>query len=70
MLFIFTLCESYIVSILCGLTEANIVIASAFLTLGMFIGLTVYAFTTKTDFTMFGGILVAGLFVMIFAGII
>lgn len=36
----------------------------------MFLGLTIYAMNTKTDFTMMGGFLFAFVSVMIFASII
>ncbi|KRX05748.1 hypothetical protein PPERSA_09888 [Pseudocohnilembus persalinus] len=70
LLFAFTLCESYIVSVICGLTDPKIVFSAVFLTVGMFLGLTIYAMNTKTDFTMMGGFLFAFVSVMIFASII
>ena len=40
------------------------------MTLFVFIGLTAYAFTTKTDFTYFGGILFVLLCLLVGVGII
>ncbi|KAL4512435.1 hypothetical protein ABPG72_005437 [Tetrahymena utriculariae] len=65
---LFTLCESYIVSSLCALiswTESgqpdyegrNLVLLAAFFTIGITIALTIYAFTTKQDFSFLGGLL-------------
>lgn len=65
---VFTLCESYIVGFICGLTNPRVVFMAAFMTLSMVIGLTVYAMTTKTDITMKGGILfIVGMGIMLLA---
>jgi len=50
-LFIFTIAESYIVSYFCSVTEPKIVFMAAFETFSLVVSLTIYAFTTKTDFT-------------------
>ncbi|EAS00034.1 inhibitor of apoptosis-promoting Bax1 protein (macronuclear) [Tetrahymena thermophila SB210] len=68
-LFLFTLFESYIVAQICVLYSPRIVIMAALLTMAMFIALTVYAFTTKTDFTVMGGLLFVCLFVFSLAGL-
>lgn len=63
---IFTLCEGYIVSFICGMTNPKIVFLAALFTLAIFFSLTLYACTTKSDFTMMGGALAVfgmGLFV-------
>jgi len=40
---------------ICGLVKNhNLVFLAASLTLGIFIGLTIYALTTKNDFTLMG----------------
>ena len=51
---LFTLCEAYTVSIVCGLSNPRLVFMAAFMTLALTVALTLYAFTTKTDFTMMG----------------
>jgi FtsH-binding integral membrane protein len=56
-LFSFTLAESYIVSVICGLSNPKLVFMAAFMTMSMTIALTVYAMTTKTDFTLQGGMI-------------
>lgn len=54
---IFTICEAYMVSSVCALTEPRIVIMAAVMTLGVTVSLTLYAFLTKNDFTIFAGFL-------------
>lgn len=80
LLFGFTLCQSWVVSCVCSvvmLSNKNggtLVLMAALLTLAITLGLTYYACTCKTDFTMMGGSLfvfcialfVFGLFTMIF----
>lgn len=56
LLSVFTFAEAYTVSTLCGLFEGKIVAMAAFLTLGITIGLTLYAMLTKKDINYFGGI--------------
>lgn len=57
LLFLFTACEGYMVSYSCAVTEKSIVLMAAAMTLGVTVSLTIYAYTTKQDFTMMGGIL-------------
>jgi len=52
LLFAFTFCEAYIVSFACSQTDPTTVIAAASFTAFITICLTVYAMTTKTDFTL------------------
>ena len=54
-LFIFTLFESYLVSFICGVTNPRIVLMAASMTLAMVIALTLYAITSKSDFSYHGG---------------
>ena len=67
---IFTLCESYLVSISCLYTSPKLVLMAGLLTLAVTLGLTVYAMTTKNDFS----IMTSGIFVLLisftFLGII
>lgn len=51
---LFTLCEAYLVSYTCTQYEPQSVLMAALMTLAVTISLTVYAFTTKKDFTYFG----------------
>ena len=56
LLLIFTLCESYLVAFTCALVnDPKAVLGASFTTAGIVIALTVYAMTTKTDFTVCGG---------------
>ena len=54
----FTFCEAYMVAFVCAVVgDAKLVVAAAFMTAGIVVGLTVYALTTKQDFTVCGGML-------------
>jgi FtsH-binding integral membrane protein len=53
----FTLAESYIVSFICSLYNPRVVLMAAFMTFALVASLTIYAMTTKTDFTTQGGLL-------------
>ena len=55
LLSIFTLTESYIVSFICSTYDSNTVLMAAIMTVGMTTAITLYAVTTKKDFTMMGG---------------
>ncbi len=57
LLAVFTVCEAYAVSAMTSMFTTEGVINAAILTASIVIGLTVYAFTTKTDFTYAGGLL-------------
>ncbi len=70
LLFIFTLCESYIVAFITSMYEPQTVLIATALTAAIVIGLTLYAIFTKTDFTTCGGILVVCLVALIVGGII
>jgi FtsH-binding integral membrane protein len=54
LLAIFTFCTSWIVGIICSFSDKTIVLEAAGLTAAVVIGLTIYAFTTKSDFTICG----------------
>jgi FtsH-binding integral membrane protein len=51
---IFTLCLSTMVGFIAAQYEPQVVTAAAVCTAGMVIGFTTYAYTTKSDFTVFG----------------
>lgn len=55
LLALFTLSDAYIVGFICGFSNPKIVFLAAFFTLAIFFALTLYACTTKSDFTMMGG---------------
>lgn len=57
LLSIFTACEAYVVSMFTTFFDAEDVILAAFLTFALTATLTLYAFTTKKDFTVYGGLL-------------
>jgi FtsH-binding integral membrane protein len=68
LLFLFTGCEAYIVSYLCGITNPRLVFMAAAMTCGITMALTLYACTTKTDFTICGSLLfVLGCILLLFS---
>lgn len=70
LLSLFTLCEAYIISILCGISSKEIVLTAALMTLAVVVGLTIYAFKTKTDFTLLGSLLFIFSAIMLVFGIV
>lgn len=65
LLFSYTLCMSFYLSLICSYFETEIVISALILTCGATIGLTIYASTTKTDFTYCGAFLFAFVIIII-----
>lgn len=57
LLSLFTFFESYMVSFICGLSNPRTVMMAAVMTFSMVVSLVLYAFYTKTDFSMQGGAL-------------
>jgi len=70
LLFLFTIFESYCLFLVSACYEPQIVISAMVLTAAIAIGLTCYAMTTKSDFTMWGGCLFAALFLFVAFGIL
>lgn len=74
LLLLFTIFEGYIVSAACSMTNPRIVLMAAAMTCAITIALTVYAWTTKSDFTVCGSmlflasccLLILGIFAMFF----
>lgn len=64
LLFIWTFCLSYMVAVCCSVYDKNIVFTAAAMTCGATIALTIYACTTKNDFTTCGGILFMTVFLL------
>ena len=54
---LFTVCESYLVGLVTTFYDPPTVLLAAGLTAFLTITLTIYACTTKTDFTLYGGVL-------------
>ena len=67
LLFSFTLCMSFYLCLLCAQYDTEIVFTALALTCAATIGLTIYAATTKTDYTSCGGFLFAFCLIMIFS---
>jgi hypothetical protein len=68
LLLIFTICEAYLVSYCCATTSPKIVLMAAILTLAITVSLTIYAMTTKIDFSYMGGMMFVFGFVLLFSG--
>ena len=66
---IFTLAEAYVVSAICGMTAPRLVFMAAAMTCAITCALTIYAFTTKTDFTVMNSMLFIFSMVMLLFGI-
>ena len=66
----FTLTEAYMVSCITAEYDPESVFIAALLTAAIVVALTVYAFTTKTDFTVCGGLLFTALTALFFASIL
>lgn len=64
LLFAFTICMSYYCFVICLFYDRKYVIEALGLTIASTIGLTVYAFKTKTDYTYWGFVLFALLFLI------
>ena len=65
LLFSYTLCMSFYLMLLCAETKPKYVISALILTCGATVALTVYAWTTKRDFTYCGGFLFAFVLILI-----
>ncbi|KAK6456388.1 inhibitor of apoptosis-promoting Bax1-domain-containing protein [Scheffersomyces xylosifermentans] len=61
----FTLCEAYGIGLSCSMVESDIVVQALLLTFIIFIGLTVFAFQSKYDFTSWQGYVSMGLWALI-----
>lgn len=70
LLFIFTACEAVTVGAICSTYQVESVVAALFATSFVVVGLTLYACTTKTDFTGCGPYLVAMLLALIGAQLV
>ena len=57
LLSLWTFCESYMVATCCSFYQPEVVISAASMTFAVTFALTLYACTTKTDFTFLGGML-------------
>lgn len=66
---VFTVCEAYLVSALCSVTHPKVVFMAAAMTCFMTLALTVYACTTKTDFTVCNSLLFIASCVLLLFGI-
>lgn len=70
MLGIFTLCQSLFLGITTSYYETDVVLIAVGLTALICFSLTIFAFQTKYDFTMMGGMLFVGLIILLVMGIL
>ena len=56
LLFIFTMCQAFVFASICSHYPSSDVVTAAGMTAAVTVALTFYACTTKTDFTMCGGL--------------
>lgn len=66
---VFTFAEAYLVSAICGMTAPKLVVMAATMTCAITCALTIYACTTKTDFTVMNSMLFIFSMVMLLFGI-
>jgi len=64
----FTLLEAYSISVITSFYEARIVVEALVITLGIFVGLTIFACQTKYDFTSWMPYLFGGVWALILFG--
>lgn len=66
-LFVFTIAESFLVGVISAVYEYRVVLTAVLITVVICVGLTMFAFQTKVDFTIYNGLLfVLCLVLMIF----
>jgi len=70
LLTLFTLAESVLLGFLGAFTKPDVVMQAVLITAGIVIGLTLFAFQTKWDFTMMNGIMVCVLLCFMLTGLI
>ena len=70
LLFSFTIFETVIVSFGCAKFPFKTIVLAAVMTLAMTLALSIYAWTTKTDFTVLGGVLFVALLCFPIIGIL
>ena len=59
LLLAFTLCEAFAFSFICSFYSVETTLYAATTTAALTVALTLYACTTKTDFTMMGGLMIS-----------
>ncbi|KAJ3663028.1 hypothetical protein Zmor_007339 [Zophobas morio] len=69
-LFIFTLAESFVLAVSSSTYQAEEVMMAVGITAAVCLGLTLFAFQTKYDFTMCGGILFVAVLILLIFGIV
>lgn len=66
----FTICESFLIGMVTSYTESRLLLQALALTSGVFVGLTLFTYQSKYDFSSMGPMLSAGLWGLIGVGLI
>ncbi|GLB37412.1 putative inhibitor of apoptosis-promoting Bax1 [Lyophyllum shimeji] len=66
----FTLLEAWTLGVVVAFYETRVILQAMLITLGVFIGLTLFTFQSKWDFSGMGPFLFGGLIALIFAGFV
>ena len=69
-LMVFTLAESFLVGVISSIYNYKIVLTAVLITAAICIALTIFAFQTKIDFTVYNGLLFVLLLILMLFGII
>jgi len=69
-LMVFTIAESFLLGIISSLYEYQIVLTAVAITAVVCLALTVFAFQTKIDFTVFNGLLFVGVIILMLFGFV
>src|SRR5215208_4060603 len=69
-LFLFTVAESFLLGMISAIHAKEIVLFAVFITVVVCLALTLFAFQTKIDFTVFNGVLFVALIVLMLFGFI
>lgn len=67
---LFTLCESIMIGSAVSFYDTKVVLQALLITVGVFVGLTIFTFQTRWDFSSLGPFLFAGLWGLIGAGLV
>jgi len=66
----FTLCEAFTVGLIVGFYDNTVVVQALIITMGVFLGLTLFTFQSKYDFSGMGPFLFGGLLVLVMTGLV
>lgn len=67
---LFTLCESYAIAVVTSTYDTNIIVEAVLITTFLFIGLTIYSFQTKYDYTAWQGFISVAFMILFSVGLV